>query len=46
MIRRFADKETERLFQSKKSKAVPPGLWEKAESKLRVLDATTEVKEL
>ncbi len=46
MIRSFADKETERLFGGRKSKAVPPQLREKALAKLLSVDIATDVREL
>lgn len=46
MIKSFADKETEKLFGGRKSKAVPPQLREKAEAKLLSLDAATDVRDL
>jgi len=46
MIKGFADKETERLWNGRKSKAVPPHLREKAEAKLLSVDIATNVQEL
>ena len=46
MIKSFADKETEKLFQGSKSKAVPPQARERALSKLLVLNAATDVEDL
>ena len=46
MIKGFADKETERLFRGRKSRAVPAQIRERALAKLLVLDAATEVEEL
>jgi toxin HigB-1 len=46
VIRSFADKETERLFRGRKSKAVPTELRERALSKLLVLNAATNVEDL
>jgi toxin HigB-1 len=46
VIKSFADKDTERLFWGRKSKAVPPQLRERAEAKLRVLDAATNMEDL
>ena len=46
MIRDFADKETERLFHGGKTRAVPPGLRERALSKLLSLNAATDVEDL
>jgi proteic killer suppression protein len=46
VIRSFADKETQRLFRGRKSKAVPPELRERALSKLLVLNAATNIEDL
>jgi proteic killer suppression protein len=46
MIRSFADKETERLFRGRKSKAVPTQIRERALAKLLVLNAASDVEEL
>ena len=46
MIKSFADRETGRLFRSRKSKAVPAQIRERALAKLLVLDAATDVEEL
>jgi toxin HigB-1 len=46
MIKSFADKETERLFRGRKSKAVPTELRERALSKLLVLNAAANVEDL
>ncbi len=46
MIKSFADKETEKLFRGRKSKAVPPQVRERAESKLKVLNAATNAEDL
>lgn len=46
MIKSFADKETERLFRGRKSKAVPSEVRERALSKLLVLNAATNVEDL
>ena len=46
MIKSFADKETRKLFEGGKSKAVPPEVRERAESKLNVLDAATSLEDL
>jgi proteic killer suppression protein len=46
MIKSFADKETERLFWGRKSKAVPPQARERAVSKLQILNAATNVVDL
>jgi proteic killer suppression protein len=46
MIKSFADKETERLFGGRKSRAVPSQVRERALSKLLVLNAATNVEDL
>ena len=46
MIKSFADKETGKLFEGSKSKAVPPDVRERAESKLAVLDAAKSLEDL
>lgn len=46
MIKSFADKETRRLFEGGKSKAVPGDVRERAETKLAVLDAATSLGDL
>jgi len=45
-MKSFADKETERLFRGRKSKAVPTELRERALSKLLVLNAATNIEDL
>lgn len=46
MIKSFADKETEKLFWGRKSRAVPEQVRERALSKLLVLNAATDVEDL
>jgi toxin HigB-1 len=46
VIKSFADRETERLFRGRRSKAVPPQIRERALSKLLVLNAATNVEDL
>jgi toxin HigB-1 len=46
MIKGFADKETEKLFRGRRSKAVPTQARERALSKLLVLNAATDVEDL
>ena len=46
VIKGFKDKETEKLWKGRRSKAVPPHLREKAEAKLLSVDAATSVQEL
>jgi toxin HigB-1 len=46
MIKSFADKETRKLFQGSKSRAVPPDVRERAESKVAVLDAAKSLEDL
>ena len=46
MIMSFADRETERLWRGRKSKAVPGDLRERAVAKLVSVDISTSVDEL
>jgi proteic killer suppression protein len=46
VIRSFADRETEKLFRGRRSKAVPQQLQEKAVAKLLILNAARDVEEL
>jgi toxin HigB-1 len=46
VIKSFADKETERLFGGRKSRAVPSQVRERALSKLLVLNAATDIEDL
>jgi proteic killer suppression protein len=46
VIKSFADKETEKLFWGRKSRVVPPQTRERAVSKLKVLNAATNVEDL
>jgi proteic killer suppression protein len=46
VIKSFADKETEKLFRGRRSKAVPTELRERAFSKLLVLNAATNIVDL
>ncbi|MBA4116868.1 MAG: type II toxin-antitoxin system RelE/ParE family toxin [Rubrobacter sp.] len=46
MIKSFADKETERLWRGRKSKAVPEDVRERAVAKLVSINAATSVEEL
>jgi toxin HigB-1 len=46
MIKGFADKETERLWKGRRSKAVPEQLREKAVAKLLSVDIANNVQEL
>jgi proteic killer suppression protein len=46
MIKSFKDRETERLWKGRKSKAVPEQLREKAVAKLLSVDIATNVEEL
>jgi proteic killer suppression protein len=46
MIKSFTDREAEKLFRGRKSKAVPPQIRERALSKLLVLNAATKVEDL
>jgi len=46
VIKSFADKETERLFWGRKSRAVPAPVRERALSKLKMLNAAANVEDL
>ncbi|TGM31743.1 type II toxin-antitoxin system RelE/ParE family toxin [Leptospira biflexa] len=46
MIKSFADKETESLWQGKFSKKLPPELQRKAQGKLGMLNNIKDIKEL
>lgn len=46
MIKSFADKETERLWKGRKSKAVPGEARERAVAKLTSINISTSVEEL
>lgn len=46
MIRSFASKETERLFERKFSKRLPQDIQRRARVKLEILDATEELDDL
>ncbi len=46
MIKSFADKETERLWKGRKSKAVPGDIRERAVAKLTSINIATSVEEL
>lgn len=46
MIKSFADKETEKLWKGRSSKAVPQLLRERAEAKLVSIDIATDEEEL
>jgi proteic killer suppression protein len=46
VIREFADRETHRLFEGAKSRAVPGDVRERAEIKLEILDAATSLEDL
>lgn len=46
LIRSFADRETRRLFEGARSKAVPADVRERAESKLEVLNAARRLEDL
>lgn len=46
MLKDFANRETERLWKGRRSKAVPPHLREKAVAKLLSIDIATDVREL
>lgn len=46
MIKNFADRETQRLFEGAKSKAVPGDVRERAETKLEILQAAKGLEDL
>ena len=46
MIKSFADRETERLFRGRGSRAVPTQIRERALAKLLTLNAVNDVEEL
>jgi len=46
MIRSFADKTTEELFDTGKSRKVPADVWRRALWRLQLLDKTRDVQEL
>ena len=46
MIKTFASKETEKLFQRKASRVLPPDIQRKARQKLEILDAVERLDDL
>jgi proteic killer suppression protein len=46
MIKTFADKETEKLFQRQKSRPLPVDIQRKARMKLEILDAAENLDDL
>jgi proteic killer suppression protein len=46
MIKAFADKETEKLFQRQKSRSLPVDIQRKARVKLEILDAAEKLDDL
>ena len=46
MIKTFANKETEKLFQREVSRALPPDIQRKARLKLEILDAVERLDDL
>jgi proteic killer suppression protein len=46
MIRSFADRETERLFQREFSRKVPPDIQHRVRVKLEMLDAAESLEDL
>lgn len=46
MIRSFADRETERLFQREFSRRFPPDIQRRARIKLEILDAAERLEDL
>lgn len=46
MIRSFADKETERIWNGEHSRKLPPDIQKRARGRLRLVDAATEIADL
>ncbi len=46
MIRNFADRQTERIWQGLRSRQLPPDIQEAALRKLQLVEAATEVTDL
>lgn len=46
MIKTFADKETEKLFQRQRSRSLPVDIQRKARMKLEILDASEKLDDL
>ena len=46
MIKNFADKETEKLFQCQKSRSLPVDIQRKVRMKLEILDAAEKLDDL
>lgn len=46
MIKTFADKETEKLFQRQRSRSLPADIQRKARMKLEILDAAKKLDDL
>ncbi len=46
MIKNFADKETEKLFQRQRSRSLPVEIQRKARMKLEILDAAEKLDDL
>lgn len=46
MIRSFADKETEILFHTGKSRRIPPGILRRAQTRLEYLNGATRPEDL
>jgi proteic killer suppression protein len=46
MIKTFADKETEKLFQRQRSRSLPADIQRKARMKLEILDAAEKLDDL
>ncbi len=46
MIKSFADRETERIFQRERSRRLPPMIQQRARIKLEVLDAAEALEDL
>jgi toxin HigB-1 len=46
MIRSFADRETETIWNGRKSRKIPPDIQKRALAKLLMLDASTSLEDL
>jgi proteic killer suppression protein len=46
MIKTFADKETEKLYQRQRSRSIPADIQRKARMKLEILDAAEKLDDL
>ena len=46
MIKSFADRYTKELYETGKSKRLPPGIWKRALRRLEYLDLATDLNDL